>query len=105
MTLKREKFSKKQYHQNKGIVKRHPIIFSVMAFIVIMGGFNAAFSDKRENNNNNDSSNVVQSSSSSEDSTSSSSKVESSSSQVVNESDSLKELKATISTPMPKEIF
>ena len=113
MTLKREKFSKKQYRQNKGIVKRHPIIFSVMAFIVIMGGFNAAFSDKKENNSNNDSSNVVQSSSSSEDSTSSSSEVESSSSsevessssQVVNEPDSLKELKATISTPMPKENF
>lgn len=105
MTLKREKFSKKQYRQNKGIVKRHPIIFSVMAFIVIMGGFNAAFSDKKENNSNNDSSNVAQSSSSSEDSTSSSSEVESSNSQVVNESDSLKELKATISTPMPKENF
>lgn len=105
MTLKREKFSKKQYRQNKGIVKRHPIIFSVMAFIVIMGGFNAAFSDKKENNSNNDSSNVAQSSSSSEDSTSSSSEVESSSSQVINESDSLKELKATISTPMPKENF
>lgn len=105
MTLKREKFSKKQYRQNKGIVKRHPVVFSVMAFIVIMGGFKAAFSDKKENNSNNDSSNVAQSSSSSEDSTSSSSEVESSNSQVVNESDSLKELKATISTPMPKENF
>lgn len=101
----------KRPKNEQDFIQQHPLPFIICGVIIVAIIGLSVFSDNSNNSESESSSSVSHKQSSSseedsseEDSSESSSETESSSSQV-NESDSIKELKAVVSTPMTKENF
>lgn len=102
--MKKESDNKNFLKKITKFIKQHPVISLIILLALFLGSLMSRIGEESQNNSATKTAKSKSISSSSEDTSSTSSETESSSSQV-NESDSIKELKAVVSTPMTKENF
>jgi len=102
--MKQESDNKSFLKKITKFIKQHPVISLIILLALFLGSLMSGIGEESQNNRATKTAKSKSISSSSEDTSSTSSETESSSSQV-NESDSIKELKAAVSTPMAKENF
>ncbi|WP_273753789.1 hypothetical protein [Leuconostoc mesenteroides] len=106
--MQQESDNKSFFKKITKFIKQHPVISLIILLALFLGSLMSGSGEESQNNSATKTAKSKSisssSSSSSEDTSSTSSETESSSSQV-NESDSIKELKAVLSTPMTKKIF
>lgn len=106
--MKQESDNKSFFKKITKFIKQHPVISLIILLALFVGSLMSGIGEGSQSNSATKTakskSSSSSSSSSSEDTSSTSSETESSSSQV-NESDSIKELKAVVSTPMTKDNF
>ena len=101
--MKKESDNKNFLQKITKFIKQHPVISLIILLALFVGSLISGSGEESHNSSSTKTAKSI-SSSSSEDTSSTLSETESSSSQV-NESDSIKELKAVVSTPMTKENF
>lgn len=102
--MQQESDNKSFFKKITKFIKQHPVISLIILLTLFVGSLISENGEESQNNSSTKTAKSKSISSSSEDTSSTSSETESSSSQV-NESDSIKELKAVVSTPMTKENF
>ncbi|WP_273955302.1 hypothetical protein [Leuconostoc mesenteroides] len=102
--MQQESDNKSFFKKITKFIKQHPVISLIILLALFLGSLMSGSGEESQNNSATKTAKSKSISSSSEDTSSTSSETESSSSQV-NESDSIKELKAVVSTPMTKKNF